>query len=39
MSVMEMSHRGKHFVSIAEKTAKDLRQLLAIPDEFKIFFL
>ena len=35
---MEMSHRGKHFVSIAEKAKEDLRKLLNIPDNFTIFF-
>ncbi|MEM7181259.1 MAG: 3-phosphoserine/phosphohydroxythreonine transaminase [Spirochaetota bacterium] len=39
MSVMEMSHRGKEFVSIAEKAEKDLRELLAIPDTYKVLFL
>ena len=38
MSVMEMSHRGKHFVSIAEKAKDDLRKLLSIPDNYTIFF-
>ena len=38
LSVMEMSHRGKHFVSIAEKAKEDLRKLLSIPDNFTIFF-
>ncbi len=31
MSVMEMSHRGKEFTSILEKTEFDLRKLLNIP--------
>lgn len=39
MSVMEMSHRGKEFMSIASKTESDLRQLLAIPDNYKVLFL
>lgn len=39
MSVMEMSHRGKHFVAIAEQTEADLRELLAIPAEYKVLFL
>lgn len=34
MSVMEMSHRGKAFVSIAEKASSDLRKLLKIPEDF-----
>ncbi|EDN69941.1 Phosphoserine aminotransferase [Beggiatoa sp. PS] len=39
MSVMEMSHRGKEFVSIAEQATADLRELLNIPDNYKILFL
>jgi phosphoserine aminotransferase len=39
MSVMEMSHRGKEFMSIAEKAEADLRALLAIPDNYKVLFL
>jgi phosphoserine aminotransferase len=39
MSVMEMSHRGKEFSSIAEQAEADLRELLAIPDGYKVLFL
>lgn len=39
MSVMEMSHRGKEFMSIAEKVASDLRELIGIPQNYKILFL
>jgi phosphoserine aminotransferase len=39
MSVMEMSHRSKEFVSIAEKAEADLRELLTIPDNYKVLFL
>jgi phosphoserine aminotransferase len=39
MSVMEMSHRGKEFISIADKAEADLRTLLAIPDDYKVLFL
>jgi phosphoserine aminotransferase len=39
MSVMEMSHRGKEFMSIAEKAESDLRELLSIPDNYKVLFL
>lgn len=39
MSVMEMSHRGKEYVSIAEKAEADLRKLMAIPDHYKVLFL
>lgn len=38
VSVMEMSHRGKSFVSIAEKAKSDLKTLLSIPDNYTIFF-
>ena len=37
MSVMEMSHRGKEFVSILEQSVADLRDLLKIPDNYKVF--
>jgi phosphoserine aminotransferase len=39
MSVMEMSHRGKEFMSIYEQAEADLRELLAIPAQFKILFM
>jgi phosphoserine aminotransferase len=39
MSVMEMSHRGKEFISIYEQAEADLRELLAVPAHFKILFL
>ena len=39
MGVMEMSHRAPHFLSIYEKTLADLRELMALPPEFKILFL
>src|SRR6056297_803361 len=39
MSVMEMSHRGKEFVSIAEEAEADLRELMAIPDDYAVLFL
>ncbi len=39
MSVMEMSHRGKEFMSIAEKATNDLRELMAIPDDYEVLFL
>ncbi len=38
-SVMEMSHRGKDFVSIAEQAEQDLRDLLNIPSNYKVLFL
>ncbi|MGR9051418.1 MAG: 3-phosphoserine/phosphohydroxythreonine transaminase [Gammaproteobacteria bacterium] len=39
MSVMEMSHRGRHFSVIAEQLEADLRELMAIPDNYKVLFL
>jgi len=39
MSVMEMSHRGKEFMSIAQQTEQDLRDLANIPDHYKVLFL
>jgi phosphoserine aminotransferase len=39
MSVMEMSHRGKEFISIAAKAEADLRALLAVPSNYKVLFL
>jgi phosphoserine aminotransferase len=39
MSVMEMSHRGKAFVGIAEQAEADLRDLLAVPANYRVLFL
>jgi len=39
MSVMEMSHRGREFMSILAKTEADLRTLLAIPASYRVLFL
>ncbi|MDQ6966226.1 MAG: 3-phosphoserine/phosphohydroxythreonine transaminase [Mariprofundaceae bacterium] len=39
MSVMEMSHRGKEYMSIAAKAEADLRDVLSIPDNYKVLFL
>ena len=39
MSVMEMSHRGKEFISICEHAETDLRDLLAVPTHFKVLFM
>ena len=38
-SVMEISHRGVDFMEAAEKSEKDLRTLLKIPDHYKVLFL
>jgi phosphoserine aminotransferase len=39
MGVMEMSHRGKEFISIADKAEADLRALLGIGDDYAVLFL
>ena len=39
MSVMEMSHRGKEFIGIHAQAEADLRELLAIPKNYKVLFL
>jgi len=39
MSVMEMSHRSKEFIAIAEQAEADVRELLAIPKTYKVLFL
>src|SRR5204862_4383786 len=39
MGVMEMSHRGKEFIGIHAEAEKDLRELLAIPANYKVLFL
>ncbi len=37
-SVMEISHRSKPFIKVAEEAEQDLRDLLAIPDNYKVLF-
>ena len=39
MSVMEMSHRGKEYMSIHAEAEADLRELLGIPANYKVLFL
>ena len=39
LGVMEMSHRGKEFTAIIEQAEADLRDLLAIPANYKVLFL
>jgi phosphoserine aminotransferase len=39
MSVMEMSHRGAEFMSIAEQMKQDLIDLMGIPANYKVLFL
>jgi phosphoserine aminotransferase len=39
VSVMEISHRSKAFMAIAERAESDLRELLAIPASYKVLFM
>ncbi len=39
MSVMEMSHRGKEFIAIHAQAEASLRELLAVPQNYKVLFL
>ena len=39
MSVMEMSHRSKAFETIIQEAEADLRELMNIPDNYKVLFL
>ncbi len=39
MSVMEMSHRSKEFVGIYENAEKLLREVMNVPDNYKVLFL
>lgn len=38
LSVMEMSHRSDEYVAIAEQAERDLRELLNIPDNYRVLF-
>jgi len=38
MSVMEMSHRSKEFMAIASEAEKNLRDVLAVPEDYKVVF-
>lgn len=38
-SIMEMSHRGAEFIGVAQKAEQDLRQLMAIPNNYKVLFM
>ena len=38
-SVMELSHRGKLFMGLAQQAEADLRELLAIPENYAVLFL
>ena len=39
MSVMEMSHRSKMYTDIYDKAVADLRELMAIPEDYEVLFL
>lgn len=39
LSVMEMSHRGSDFIALAAEAEQDLRDLLSIPNNYKVLFL
>ncbi len=39
MSVMEMSHRSKAFQEIIQEAEQDIRDLMGIPDNYKVLFL
>lgn len=39
LSVMEMSHRSDEYVAIASQAEQDLRDLLAVPNDYKVLFL
>ena len=39
MSVMEMSHRGKEFIGIHAEAESLLRELLAVPSNYKVLFM
>lgn len=38
-SVMELSHRSKEFIAVAEQAEADLREVMSIPDNYKVLFL
>lgn len=38
-SVMEISHRSSHYIEVAEKAETDLRDLLHIPNNYKVLFM
>ncbi len=38
MSVMEVSHRGKSFIQVAEEAEKDFVDLLNVPSNYKVLF-
>ena len=38
-SVMELSHRSRAFIAVAERAEADLRELLAIPPDYRVLFM
>ena len=38
MSIMEMSHRSKEFMQVANEAEKNLRDVLGVPDSYKVIF-
>ncbi|MBP8039990.1 MAG: aminotransferase class V-fold PLP-dependent enzyme, partial [Aeromonadaceae bacterium] len=39
VSVMELSHRGKEYMAVAAEAEKDLRDLMQVPDNYKVLFM
>lgn len=39
MAVMEISHRSREFVALAERSEANLRTLLSIPDDYQVLFM
>lgn len=39
VSVMELSHRSSEYIAVAKEAEQDLRDLLQVPDNYKILFL
>ncbi|WP_409422649.1 3-phosphoserine/phosphohydroxythreonine transaminase [Pseudaeromonas sp. ZJS20] len=39
VSVMELSHRGKEYMALAAEAEKDLRELMQVPDNYKVLFM
>lgn len=39
MSVMEVSHRSKAFIGVAQQAEADLRELMGVPANYKVLFL
>jgi phosphoserine aminotransferase len=39
MSVMEVSHRSKEFIAVAERAEQDLRDLLSVPESYAVLFV